>query len=90
VEPEAADRALSLIAGRCSTCRRDSRYRLLVVDRLVPDRADESAHHRRAYMIDLHMMVILGGRDRNEGEFLALFDASGPRLTRTIDAASCP
>ena len=32
------------------------------------------------------MMVMLGGRERNEEQFSALFDASGLKLTRTIAA----
>jgi hypothetical protein len=60
--------------------------RLLLVERLLSDRAEESAQHRRAHMMDLHMMVVLGGKERNEEELSALFAASGLRLTRTIDA----
>jgi hypothetical protein len=36
--------------------------------------------------MDVQMMVMLGGRERNEDQFSALFDASGLKLTRTIAA----
>jgi len=52
----------------------------------MPDKAAESPQHRRAHFMDVHMMVMLGGRERNEEQFSALFDASGLKLTRTIAA----
>ena len=49
---------------------------LLLVERLMPDRAAESPQHRRAHFMDVQMMVMLGGRERNEEQFSALFDAN--------------
>jgi hypothetical protein len=71
-----------------STCRAamGDGARLLLVERLLPDRAAESPQHRRAHFMDVHMMVMLGGRERDEERFSALFDASGLKLTRTIEA----
>jgi methylase of polypeptide subunit release factors len=71
-----------------STCRAamGDGARLLLVERLMPDRAAESPQHRRAHFMDVQMMVMLGGRERNEEQFSALFDASGLTLTRTIEA----
>ena len=43
--------------------------RLLVIDRLMPERFQATAGDLRVAMADLHMMVILGGRERTEAEF---------------------
>jgi precorrin-6B methylase 2 len=71
-----------------STCRAamDEGARLVLVERLMPTRAAETARDRRATFIDLHMMVMLGGRERNTEQFSALFDASGLRLGRVVEA----
>jgi predicted O-methyltransferase YrrM len=58
--------------------------RLLVVDRVLPERATASAALRAAMMADLLMLVHLTGRERTEREFRALFDASGFGLERVI------
>ncbi len=39
-------------------------------------------------MLDLVMLVIPGGRERNEDEYRALFDMAGFRLTRVIPTRS--
>lgn len=57
--------------------------RLLVIERLVPARYRASVDHLRIAMVDLHMMVILGGRERTKEEFRTLLSAAGFRLVRT-------
>ena len=52
--------------------------RLLVVERVI------AADYRQALSVlhlDLQMLVNLGGRERTEAEYRALFAASGFRLT---------
>jgi hypothetical protein len=58
--------------------------RLLVVDRVLPERAAASAALRTAMMADLLMLVHLTGRERTEREFRALLEAGGFRLERVV------
>lgn len=78
------DRSVEIL----STCRAamGDDARLLLVEMLLPGTVTETSKDRRAHFMDVHMMVMLGGRERNEEQFSALFDASGLKLTRTIDA----
>ncbi len=73
-----------------ATCRAamPPEARLLVVERLVPDRVTTGARDLAAVMSDLHMMVLLGGRERTNSEFSKLFQPAGFRLTRDIDMPS--
>ena len=56
--------------------------RLLVIERLMPDRFRATPDDLRLVMADLHMMVVLGGRERTEEEFRILFAAAGLKLRR--------
>jgi len=56
--------------------------RLLVIERLMPERFRATPNDLRLAMADLHMMVVLGGRERTEAEFRALLAAGGLRLMR--------
>ncbi len=56
--------------------------RLLIVDRVLPERAEASLAVRTAMMADLLMLIHLTGRERTEREFRALLEASGFRLER--------
>jgi hypothetical protein len=58
--------------------------RLLIVERILPERADASPSMRAMMMADLLMMIHLAGRERTEREFRALLDASGFRLERIV------
>jgi hypothetical protein len=62
--------------------------RLLVVERFVPERVTTGALDLAAVMSDLHMLVLLGGRERTSFEFSKLFQPAGLRLTRDIETAS--
>ncbi|MGK5114521.1 methyltransferase [Geodermatophilus sp. CPCC 205506] len=54
---------------------------LLVVEAVLPGRAvDDPA----AVRMDLHMLVLLHGRERTAAEYAALLDAAGLRLTRDV------
>ena len=80
------EHALKILA----TCRAamGATSRLLLVERVVPDRVTTSATDMASVMSDLHMMVLLGGRERTDAEYAALFEAVGLRLTRDIELRS--
>jgi hypothetical protein len=58
--------------------------RLLVVERVLPERADASLATRTMMMADLLMMVHLEGRERTERELRALLEDSGFALARIV------
>ena len=58
--------------------------RLLIVERVLPERAEASLPMRAAMMADLLMLIHLTGRERTEREFRALLEASGFRLERVV------
>ena len=80
------DERAQRILARCREAM-DGRGRLLVVERVVPERMAASAEHRLLAASDLNMMVVLSGRERDEAAFRALFHASGFALTRIAPAA---
>lgn len=63
--------------------------RLLVIERVLPERATASAPVRAMMMADLLMMIHLPGRERTEREFRALLEGAGWRLARVV-ATPCP
>ena len=58
--------------------------RLIVVDAVVPSDSNFSP----AKIMDLTMMLFVGGKERTEEEFRDLFEASGWQLSRVIPTAS--
>jgi len=56
--------------------------RLLIVDRVLPERAEASLAMRTVMMADLLMLIHLTGRERTEREFRALLEASDFRLVQ--------
>jgi SAM-dependent methyltransferase len=65
------------------TCRRVMRTdsRLLLVEAILP----EQAHDRPgAIRMDLHMLLLLGARERTEEEFRQLLERSGFRMQRVV------
>ena len=59
--------------------------RLLVVDAILPERAVDQPF---AIRMDLHMLLLLGARERTEAEFAALLDQAGFELVRTAPTGS--
>lgn len=55
--------------------------RLVVVERVMPERVADDAPVRFGLLMDVNMLVNLAGRERTEEEFRRLFEASGFRLT---------
>ena len=73
-----------------ATCRKamGAGSRLIVVERIMPAQAEESAASRLVFMADVQMLVMLGGKERTAEEFKALFLGAGLRLTRVIPTDS--
>jgi hypothetical protein len=70
-----------------TTCRRamSPQSRLLVVEAILPERAlDRPA----AIRMDLHMLLLLGARERTEAEFTHLLEGAGFRVQRVVMTAS--
>jgi hypothetical protein len=72
-----------------TNCRRAmaGRGKLLVVERILPERMQQSAEHRWMAASDLGMMVAVSGRERTEADFRALFCSTGFTATRIARAA---
>ena len=58
--------------------------RMVVLERMLPERIDSMQRGLDAVMSDLQMMVILGGLERTTDEYGALFKSAGLRMTRTL------
>ena len=58
---------------------------LLLVEAVLPERAREQP---AAIRMDLHMLLLLGGRERTAAEFDRLLASAGFRLTRVVPTAS--
>jgi orsellinic acid C2-O-methyltransferase len=73
-----------------STCRRAMHpaARLVLVERLMPARIDSTGDYLGTVMSDLHMMVVLGGRERTTPEYEALLTAAGLSFTREVPMES--
>lgn len=73
-----------------ATCRAamNERSRLLIVDRWIPERVSADGRDVGSVMSDLHMMVLLGGRERTNSELSALLTAAGLQFGREIEMPS--
>ena len=70
------------------TCHRamDEKSKLLIIERVMPERVDQSTH---IYVVsDINMMVLTGGRERTEKEFRSLLASAGFNLDRIIPTES--
>ncbi|HET9896719.1 MAG TPA: methyltransferase [Streptosporangiaceae bacterium] len=57
--------------------------RLLVLETILPSKADGSPETMGPVLVDLNMLVSTGGRERTAAEFGSLFETAGFRLTGT-------
>lgn len=75
------DRAAAILR----TCRAamPANGTLLIVESVLPELA---AQQPGAIRMDLHMLLLLHGRERTEAEYAALLQTAGMRLTATIPA----
>jgi orsellinic acid C2-O-methyltransferase len=72
------------------TCRRAMApgARLLVIERLMPERLDPSLENRALARVDLHMLVALGAQERSLNEMLTLLGSVGFAQVRRIQTNS--
>lgn len=75
-----SDEACVKILRRCGEAMRAG-ARLLVIERLMPA---DPARDPFVVMQDLHMLAVLGGRERGEGEFVKLARVAGLAWRKTV------
>jgi len=63
----------------------DADARLLVVDAILPERAKDQP---AAIRMDLHMLLLLGARERTEAEFRDLLERAGLEVSRVVATGS--
>ena len=80
------DRALDILR----TCRSAMTpgARLLIIERLMPERLEPSAENRALARVDLHMLVALGAQERTQAQMQTLLHAAGLATLRRIETAS--
>jgi SAM-dependent methyltransferase len=80
------ERAIAILRN----CRRAITHngKLLLVERVLPDRAEHSIAAQGPFMSDLNMMVISGGRERTAAEHRALLETAGFILKKVIATQS--
>jgi SAM-dependent methyltransferase len=62
--------------------------RVLVVDRVIPERLEPTFVNERGTLMDLTMLVLTGGRERMEAEFRELFESARFTLRRIFPTPS--
>lgn len=78
---------------RAATILRNSRRalrangRLLLIDRIMPERVQASAAHQGVTIADVSMLVSTGGCERTEAEFRVLLQQAGFSLVRAVPSA---
>jgi hypothetical protein len=77
------ERCVTILKNCHAAMSKDAK--LLVVDMIMPERAAPSTP---TIMWDLHMLVMLNGKERTEAEFRHLFSAAGFKLTQIIPTES--
>ena len=77
-----SDEKCQVILDRCREAMQPA-TRLLIVERVIDSPAD-----LMGVFYDLHMQVILGGRERTEAEFNLLLQKGGLKLNRIIPTKS--
>jgi precorrin-6B methylase 2/predicted transcriptional regulator len=69
-----------------ATCRRSMRAgaRIVIIERLQPGRMVRDPNHLGLAMLDLEMMVRLGGRERTLQEYVELLEGAGFHFLRAL------
>jgi SAM-dependent methyltransferase len=80
------ERARNILGNVRRALRPDDR--LLVIERLMPERIGPSAEHEALARSDLHMLVALGAQERTQGEMATLARSAGLAVLRHIDTGS--
>jgi hypothetical protein len=63
-----------------------ARARLLIIERIVPERVGSTPRDQAIARSDLNMLVALSGRERTEAEFSVLLESAGLRIDRVVPA----
>jgi len=80
-----ADEDAVAILANCRSAIGDQPARLLVADMIMPERpVPGPAEDEAVFTLDLHMLVMLGARERSVSEFDALLQAGGFRIDEVI------
>lgn len=58
--------------------------RLLIIDAVLPERPADSPADRRALMMDLHMHVLFGGRERTLADLSGMVQAVGLKVAKVL------
>jgi hypothetical protein len=68
-----------------NNCRRamHGASKILLVERVMPERIEATPIHQRIAMADMNMLAMPGGQERTEQEYRNLFAAAGLSLERT-------
>jgi ubiquinone/menaquinone biosynthesis C-methylase UbiE len=77
------DRAITILRACQRAMQPDAR--LLLVERMMPERLRASAQSESIARSDLHMLVALGAQERAPAEFEVLLRAAGLKTLRLID-----
>jgi hypothetical protein len=80
------DERCALILRQCRRAMSPN-ARLLVIERLAPERVSVSARDQTLVASDLNMLVALSGRERSAVEYADLLDAAGLSVTRIVETA---
>jgi hypothetical protein len=75
-----SDERCAVILRNCRSAM-DDESTLLVVENVIPDGADPALG---LVMLDLHMMVMLGGRERTRSEFQSMLRSAGFEVVRSV------
>ncbi|HEV2033214.1 MAG TPA: methyltransferase [Candidatus Dormibacteraeota bacterium] len=62
--------------------------RLILIEQVMQAHAENSADAQRLFMLDVQMLVVLGGQERTEAEYGTLMQMAGLRLTRVLPVDS--
>jgi len=62
--------------------------KLVLLERELPERIENPEEALSTVMSDLHMMVVLGGRERTTNEYRDFLAQAGMRMTRAIPTDS--
>lgn len=80
------DQALRILRT-CRSCMRPG-SRILLIERVLPERAEPTSPVRDALLGDLHMLAVLSGRERTQRELATLLNESGFSLERVFPTDS--
>jgi ubiquinone/menaquinone biosynthesis C-methylase UbiE len=80
------DRSVAIL----QTCRRAmaAEARLVILERRLPERIESPDEALSALMGDVHMMVMLGGKERTANEYRDLLARAGLRMTGVVPVGS--